>query len=54
MWPDGTHPCYSLSQVVSACLFFLNIERVWPYRYAYNVPMVTVILYMCVCVGLCV
>ena len=56
----GSIPCYSHSQVVYVCQsfrpisffsgkspvlgFLLNTEGVWPYRYAHDVPLVTLIL----------
>ena len=27
MWPDGTHPCYSQSQVVSVCQSFKPVAQ---------------------------
>ena len=69
VWPDGTYPCYSQSQVVSVCQSFrpvvpfffsgksticgfLSTQRVWPYGYTYDVPLVTLILSMYSFVGL--
>ena len=62
----GPTPCYLQSQVVSAYQSFrsvapffflvkvpsLNTERVWPYRYAYDIPLVTLIVNIYGFVGL--
>ena len=67
MWLDGNTPCYLQSQVVSECLNFRPIapilfsgettsflvqKGVWPYRYADDIPLVTLILNVYVLVGL--
>ena len=57
VWPDGTHPMFMSScqnfrprapffflAKVPFWAFFLIQKGVWPYRYAYDVPLVTLIL----------